>query len=146
MAYRHPRARRLGVVLDLTRREEQEALQRWGDIQQRLLAEKEKRTQLCAYADDYRRQITTPNTQAVSAGNIHNSLDFIRQIESALVQQETQISQLDAQSTTARSAYLDVHNKADALEKMIDRLEQEHQQDLNRREQIESDEWASRRR
>jgi flagellar FliJ protein len=146
MGYHHPRARRLGIVLDLTRREEKDALQRWGDIQQRLTAEQEKRTQLDSYIDDYRRQITTPSASAVSAGNIHNSLDFIQQIESALLQQETQISQLEAQNTSARSAYLETHNKADALEKMIDRLEKEHQQEINRREQQESDEWANRRR
>lgn len=146
MSYRHPRARRLAVVLDLTRREEQEALQRWGDIQQRLTSEHEKRTQLDTYVADYRCQITSPTTQAVSAGNIHNSLEFIQQIESALQQQEIQISQLEAQNTSARNSYLETHNKADALEKMIGRLEDEHQQELNRLEQQESDEWANRRR
>lgn len=146
MAYRHPRAQRLSVVLDLTRREEKEALQRWGDIQQRLTAEEEKRTQLDSYVADYRRQITTPSAQSMSAGNIHNSLEFIQQIESALQQQGQQISQLEAQNVSARGAYLDIHNKAEALEKMIQRLEDEHQQAVARREQHESDEWVNRRR
>jgi len=146
MSYRHPRARRLAVVLDLNRREEQDALRRWGDIEQRLNAERDKRTQLQGYAQDYRQQITTPTDHAVSAGHIHNSLEFISQIESALTQQDTQLAQLEAQSNKARQAYLEIHNKVDAMEKMIDRLEQEFQNDFNRREQREADEWANRRR
>ena len=39
---RHPRARRLQVVLDLTEREEQQALSQWGALQQKLAAEQEQ--------------------------------------------------------------------------------------------------------
>jgi len=146
MTYQHPRARRLAVVLNLKRREEQEALQRWGDIEKRLTAEKEKRSQLDAYAQEYRRKITTPTERSMAAGQVHNSLGFIGQIETALVQQDNQLQELEAQSHRARDAYLDVHHKADAMEKMIDKLEEEHRQILNRAEQREADEWANRRR
>ncbi|MEK9767180.1 MAG: flagellar export protein FliJ, partial [Thalassolituus sp.] len=117
-----------------------------GDIEQRLSAERDKRKQLQGYAQDYRQQITAPTGQAVSAGHIHNSLEFISQIESALTQQDTQLAQLQAQSDKARQAYLVIHNKVDAMEKMIERLEQDFQSDLSRREQREADEWANRRR
>ena len=95
MQYHHPRARRLKVVLDLNEREEQEALQRWGQVQQKLDAEKQKRQQLTEYANDYQRKLSTPGQALVRAGDVHNTLGFIRQIEGALQQQETQIAQLE---------------------------------------------------
>ncbi|MAE33645.1 MAG: flagellar export protein FliJ [Oceanospirillaceae bacterium] len=146
MTYQHPRSRRLAVVLNLKRREEKEALQRWGDIEQRLTAEKDKRTQLDTYAQEYRRQITRPADQSVAAGQIHNSLEFIGQIETALAQQDSQLKELEALSQRARDAYLEIHHKADALESMIDKLEEEHKLATSRAEQREADEWANRRR
>ena len=146
MTYQHPRSKRLAVVLNLKRREEKEALQRWGDIEQRLTAEKDKRTQLDTYAQEYRRQITSPADQRVAAGQIHNSLEFIGQIETALAQQDNQLKELEALSQRARDAYLEVHHKADAMESMIDKLEEEHKLSISRAEQREADEWANRRR
>ena len=146
MTYRHPRAQRLAVVLDIRRREEKEVLQRWGDIEKRLTAEKDKRTQLSDYASEYRRQITAPTSASVAAGQVHNSLEFIGQIDTALHQQDQQLQELQAMSDKARAVYLDVHHKADALESMIEKLEEEHRLMLNRAEQREADEWATRRR
>ena len=139
-----PRAKRLAVVLDINRREEDAALRRWGDIQQRLRSEHDKRSQLDQYANEYRRNITTPGQGQMRSGDIQNSLGFIGQIEQAMVQQDTQLKELQAQCERARQAYLDMHNKAEAMQKMIDRLEKEFSAEQSRSEQREADEWASR--
>ena len=91
MNYRHPRARRLSVVLELAEKDEKEALRRWGDSQQKLGAEEERQQQLTLYAADYQKQISTPSAGQISAGMIHNTLGFISQIETALHQQQEQI-------------------------------------------------------
>ena len=146
MSYLHPRAQRLAVVLNIRRREEKEALQRWGEITKRLAAEQDRRTQLSYYASEYRRQITAPKSVSVAAGQIHNSLEFIGQIETALEQQDQQLQELQAMSDKARAVYLDVHHKADALDGMIEKLEEEYRRMLNQAEQREADEWNTRRR
>ena len=144
MNYRHPRAQRLKVVLDLTEREEQDALQRWGDVQKKLAGEQEKRQQLKNYASDYQRQLSAPGKALIRAGDMHNTLGFIRQIESALRQQEAQIAQLEVMTAKARGAYLQAHGKTEALKNMMQRLEDEHALEVSRREQREADEWATR--
>ena len=67
-------------------------------------------------------------------------------IETALAQQDNQLKELEALSQRARDAYLEVHHKADAMESMIDKLEEEHKLSISRAEQREADEWANRRR
>ncbi|TNC88226.1 MAG: flagellar export protein FliJ [Thalassolituus sp.] len=144
MNYRHPRAKRLKVVFEIAEREEQDALQRWGLAQQKLEAEKAKRSQLSDYAGDYQRRLATPGQTTVKAGDMHNTLGFIRQIESALRQQEGQIAQLETLTAKARTAYLEARGKTEAMKKMLERLEQEYQSEQNAREQREADEWSNR--
>ncbi|MDF1764304.1 MAG: flagellar export protein FliJ [Oleibacter sp.] len=144
--YRHPRAKRLAVVLNISQREEQEALKRWGDAEQKLNAETEKTNQLNSYADDYHKQLSNPSQTSVRAGDMHNTLSFLKQIKAALSQQEQRINQLRAQAAKARASYLECHGKVDAMVKMIDRLELEFQQTLNRNEQRKADEWSNRQR
>jgi len=141
---RHPRARRLQVVLDLTEREEQEALRVWGEIQQKLNDEKMQRQQLQEYTQEYQQKISAPATTAVSAGIIHNALGFMAQIETALQRQNEQIRLLQGRAEKAQESYLILHGKVKALTELIERLEQEAQQLDDKDAQKQADEWANR--
>ncbi|AHK17406.1 flagellar export protein FliJ [Thalassolituus oleivorans] len=144
MRYRHPRARRLAVVLELAEKDEKEALRRWGDSQKKLVLEEERQQQLTVYAADYQKQIATPSSGHISAGMIHNTLGFISQIETALNQQQEQIKRLRAQTERARDAYLKSHGKVQAMQQLLQRLEQEFEHEQDRQQQREADEWATR--
>ncbi|WP_430459796.1 flagellar export protein FliJ [Thalassolituus sp. LLYu03] len=142
MNRRHPRARRLQVVLDLTEREEKEALSVWGDIEQKLRAEEQQREQLSLYRDEYQQKISLPGQ--LSAGHMHNTLGFMSQIESAMRSQNEQISLLRKRADAARELYLQWHGKVKALSDLIDRLEGEAAAADDRQAQKQSDEWANR--
>ena len=141
---RHPRARRLQVVLDLTEREEQQALSQWGALQQKLAAEQEQRQQLLTYSLEYQQKISAPSSTAVSAGQIHNTIGFMGQIEQAINAQQQQIALLQKQTDNARQHYLALHGKVKALQELIERLELEAAQVADKEAQKQSDEWASR--
>ena len=140
----HPRARRLKVVLELAAKDEKQALQRWGQFQQKLQQEQEKKQQLISYRDDYQQHLSSPVKGVITSGAIHNTMDFIGQIEVALQSQTKQLSQLERQTETAHSHYMELHAKTQALEKMIQRLEQSYHDQQSKAEQVEADEWVTR--
>lgn len=143
MKRRHPRAQRLQVVLDLTEREEKAALASWGELEQKLRQEEQQRQQLTSYHDEYQQKISTPGG-GISAGQIHNTLGFMAQIETAMKSQSEQIRLLKKRSDAARETYLKVHGKVKALTDLIERLEQEAAVQEDIKAQKQSDEWANR--
>lgn len=144
MKRRHPRAARLQIVLDLTERDEQSALQVWGEIEQKLRGEEAQREQLQQYHGEYQSKIASPGQAVLSAGHIHNTLGFMAQIESAMHTQAEQIVLLRKRSDSARQTYLELHGKVKALTELIEKLEQEAAAQEDRQAQKQSDEWANR--
>ncbi|MCT7357468.1 flagellar export protein FliJ [Thalassolituus pacificus] len=141
---RHPRARRLQILFDMAEKAEQQALQEWGQLQQKLHQEEEQRTQLSGYANEYQQQLSVPSGKALSSGFLHNTLGFIGQIETALKTQNEQIKLLQDRVTAARNQYLEHHGKVKALSGLMDRLDHEYDQQADKELQKQSDEWANR--
>ena len=142
-SYHHPRSKRLSVVLDMAKRDEKQALQRWADIQKRLSQEQAKSNQLDEYKADYQSHLSAPVQAIISAGNVHNTLDFIGQIDSALKSQNELVAQVESQGDKARQAYLECHKKTEMLIKIVNRLEGEYQRNQSKQEQKEMEEWAA---
>ncbi|MCD8522504.1 MAG: flagellar export protein FliJ [Saccharospirillaceae bacterium] len=141
---RHPRARRLQILLDMAEKAEQQALQEWGRLQQKLHQEDAQREQLKSYANEYQQQLSVPGGQPLSSGFLHNTLGFIGQIEAALKTQNEQIKLLQERVAAARNQYLEQHGKVKALSGLMDRLDHEHDQLADKELQKQSDEWANR--
>ncbi len=141
---RHPRAQRLQVVLDLTERQEQDALREWGTLQQQLLQEQNQRQQLEVYTLEYQQQISAPRDTPVTAGSVHNALGFMGQIEAALKSQSQKIRQVQDKTDKARESYLVLRGKVKALTDLIDKLEQEFMLQDEKNAQKQADEWANR--
>lgn len=141
---RHPRARRLQILLDMAEKAEQQALQEWGTLQQKLHQEESQREQLKSYANEYQQQLSVPGGQSLSSGFVHNTLGFIGQIEAALKTQNEQIKLLQERVAVARNQYLEQHGKVKALSGLMDRLDHEHDQLADKEQQKQSDEWANR--
>lgn len=141
---KHPRAKRLQVLLDMAEREEQELLRRWGELQQQLQAEQEQRQQLVSYNEEYQQRISMPGQGMVSAGTLHATLGFMQQIERALQQQSEKLNLLQKQTEQARQRYLDQHGKVRALTGLMDKLDLEHAAGEEKQQQKLADEWANR--
>lgn len=141
---KHPRASRLQVLLDMAEKAEQQALQEWGRLQQKLQQEEQQRAQLTGYANEYQQQLSSPTGKALSSGFLHNTLGFIGQIETALRTQNEQIRLLQDRTDAARRQYLEHHGKVKALSGLMDRLDREYEQQADKELQKQSDEWANR--
>lgn len=141
---RHPRAKRLQVVLDLAQRAEQSALKALAHHQQSFLAEQQQKDQLLIYADEYQRQLSTPTGSAIQAGQLHNTMGFLQQIETAIKGQAQQLSLLQQRVEAARNEWLCCQGKVKALQSLLDKLDIEYAQEQDRRQQVEADEWSNR--
>ncbi len=141
---RHPRAKRLQVVFDLAQRAEQTALQALADQQQTLLAEQQQKDQLLIYADEYQRQLSSPTGLSIQAGQLHNTMGFLQQIEAAIKGQAQQLALLQQRVERARTHWLQCQGKVKALQSLLDKLDVEYAHEQDRREQVEADEWSNR--
>lgn len=140
----HPRAKRLETVFKLAEQDEQQTLKNWGQYQQKLDEQLTQRQQLEQYANEYRSRFSADPNHSMSAGYLHHSLDFINKIETGLKAQEEQLNLLTAQTEQAKQVFLDAQAKRKGFEQMLDKLEQEYQQEQARIEQREADEWVNR--
>lgn len=141
---RHPRGKRLLPVYRQALQQQQQALAEWGQLQQKLQEEEEQRQQLLEYADDYRRQITAPSTGLILSATIHNTLGFLAQVEQAVQGQAQQIHLLKARIERARDIYLHKRGKTEGLQRLLDKLDQEWEEQQQKAEQRQADEWANR--
>lgn len=141
---RHARAKRLQIILDLAEREQEKRLQAWGQLQAQLHAEQQQREQLLRYHQEYQQQISAPTTQALSAGQLHTTLGFMGQVQQALTSQEEKLHRLEMRTEQARLAFLEQQGKTQALVKLMDKLDAEHDLAVEKELQKQADEWANR--
>lgn len=141
---RHPRAKRLQIILDMAEREQEKLLQQWGELQQQLLAEQQQREQLENYYQEYQQQISSPSAASVSAGQLHTTLGFMSQVKQALNAQQERLKLLEKQTEKARQAFLHQQGKTQALVKLMDKLDIEYDLEMDKQLQKQADEWANR--
>lgn len=138
------RVQRLKSLLELAQQTEQEALAQWGQEQQRLKQAQQQQQQLAVYIAEYRQQLALPSGRVQAGGQIHNTLGFIQQVESALTSQDEQVQLASQQVDAAQQRYLLQHQKSKSLDQLMSRLNKKHRAEQERQEQKEADEWASR--
>ena len=143
--HRHPRAKRLKVIVDLAEKAEQQALAEWGRLQQKLQQEEQQKQQLDSYVSEYQKRISAPSSQQLSGGSIQNALGFISQIKQALNQQQQQLNLLQQQVDNAHSVYTSQHGKVKALHNLLDKLDKEFDSEQEKQAQRLADEWANRK-
>ncbi|KZZ49031.1 MAG: flagellar export protein FliJ [Saccharospirillaceae bacterium] len=142
---RHPRAKRLQVIVDLTEKSEQQALAEWGKLQQKLQQEEAQKAQLDSYISEYQKGISMPSTRQLRGGSIQNALGFIGQIKQALLQQNEQLSLTRQQVDQAKKVYMEQHGKVKALCGLQDKLNAEFDAQQDKQAQRVADEWANRK-
>lgn len=138
------RVKRLKFVLTMAEEKEQKNLQTWGQYQQRLLQEQEKLTQLEQYMTEYRSSLTTQQSVAIRGGQIQNTIAFIEQIKNASGHQQNQINLVQQQSEGAQRVYLQARSKAEALRKLIEKLNSQLSAIEEKQDQKLMDEFAAR--
>jgi flagellar protein FliJ len=138
------RAKRLGLVLKMAEEKEQIDLQTWGRYQQQLEQEQATFNQLEEYMTEYRTTLTSNHAAAIKGGQVQNTIAFIEQIKEACGHQQQQINLIQQQAEGAQRIYLAARAKAQALRKLIEKLNAQASAIEDKQEQKLMDEFAAR--
>jgi len=138
------RAKRLGLVLKMAEEKEQKDLQAWGRYQQQLEQEQATFNQLEEYMTEYRTTLTSQHAATIKGGQVQNTIAFIEQIREACGHQQQQINLIQQQAEGAQRVYLAARAKAQALRKLIEKLNAQASAIEDKQEQKLMDEFAAR--
>ena len=138
------RVKRLRFVLSMAEEKEQKDLHTWGQYQQRLVKEEEKMSLLEQYMTEYRSSLTTQQSVSIQGGQIQNTIAFIEQIKEAWGHQQSQINLVQQQAEGAQRVYLQARSKAEALRKLIEKLNSQLLAIEEKQDQKLMDEFAAR--
>jgi len=122
------RIKRLQFILDMAKKQEQADLQSWGQLQQQLAAEQQKVEQLQGYLGEYQQNLTSQPGGAsgmISGGQVQNLISFINQLKSAIDQQNMQMNLIQQRVDQARDVYLKSRAKVEALQKLINKRQEQ---------------------
>lgn len=134
------RAQRLDIVLDLAERTEQKAAQAY-ELARRLWQEDtQKLKDLEVYCMEYEASISTARVVR-RAQDMVRDRGFLQQIYRARQQQESVVKQREGLAEQKKQLWHKSHLKHRALRNLIQRMREDEQKSLNRKEEKLLDEW-----
>ncbi|KGK41687.1 hypothetical protein LH51_12865 [Nitrincola sp. A-D6] len=141
-----PRSQRLGVVLDLSRRQRETADRYLADSQQRLQQAEAQLIQLQNYMLEYQQQFTLAGQQGMTTNALQQHQAFIGRLEHALRQQHETIRVARQQLEQVKQYWQSVYARFKGIEKLTDKARLDEQYMRDKREQQETDERSQRNR
>lgn len=103
-----------------------------------------KHEQLVSYRKEYMLQLETLGTQGAFAVQLRNRMNFIMNLDTGLVQLNSQLAQLAKVRNKEELNYREAKLAEEAVKKLIDRVKQAEESKLQRMQQKESDEYAQK--
>lgn len=123
---------------------EQAAVQKLGQSQQFLDAQRARLEELCAYRNQYSQSFQTSGGQGLNANRLQDYRVFLSRLNEAIHQQEAIIVQCTSQHELTRQQWVETRSRHQAIDKVIERYRSEEQKNSDRLEQQEQDERAQR--
>jgi len=142
--YNMSRSKRMQPVRRVAESREQAAVQKLGESQRVLDAQRAKLQELRAYRDQYTEAFRTSSGQGLDANRLQDFRVFLARLNEAIHQQEAIIAQCVCQHELTRQQWVEKRSHHQAIDKVIDRYQREEQRLRDRREQQEQDERAQR--
>ncbi|WP_417583426.1 flagellar export protein FliJ [Nitrincola sp.] len=140
------RSERLGVVLDLSRRQRETADLYLADAQKRLKQAEAQLIQLQNYMLEYQQQFTQAGQQGMTTNSLQQHQAFIGRLEHALRQQHDTIRVSRQQLEQVKQYWQSVYARFKGIEKLTDKARTDEQYARDKREQQEMDERSQRNR
>ncbi|MBI5041006.1 MAG: flagellar export protein FliJ [Gammaproteobacteria bacterium] len=132
------RSKRMQPVVNVTANREREAAQRLGECQQRVQAAEQRLEELIQYREEYTRQFA--NGGSLNTARLQDYRIFLGRLNQAVEQQHVVLERAREECAALRQRWLDMHTRAQALDKVVERYRDEERSDQNRRDQKETDE------
>ncbi len=140
------RSERLGVVLDLSRRQREAADRYLADAQQRVQQAEAQLIQLQNYMLEYQQQFTQAGQQGMTTNALQQHQAFIGRLEHALRQQHDTIRVSRQQLAQVKDYWQSVYARFKGIEKLTDKARTDEQYVRDKREQHDIDERSQRSR
>jgi len=131
------RSTRMQPVAEVALRREREAAARLGECQRREQAGVQRLEELRRYRDEYTRQFAAGGS--LGAARLRDYRAFLDRLNQAVEQQGELLLRVRRECETQRRRWLDLHGRAEALGKVVERYRVEERAGEERREQKELD-------
>lgn len=103
-----------------------------------------KRDALARYSEDYHQRRDAAIRSSVSGETLHNYESFLRNLETALMQQTRELEQLHADIETVQAEWRREKLRAESFATLSGRVQRERDKAEQRRQQKQQDEFAAR--
>lgn len=135
----------LDTLIELAQSQTDKATRRLGQLQAAQTSAAGKLDMLLQYRKEYIDQLQTQLRTGVAAAELRNFQHFIDTLDAAVEQQRAVTLQADSQLASGRSDWQHSKRRLTSFDTLADRVRQQAQIVLNKREQKDNDERASRR-
>jgi flagellar FliJ protein len=123
---------------------EQTAVQKLGQSQQYLDAQRARLQELVAYRTQYARDFEASSAAGLDSKRIQDYRVFLYRLDEAIRQQEAFTAQCEAQHEQTRQHWVASRSHSQAIDKVVQRYAREEDDRQQRREQREQDERSQR--
>lgn len=116
----------------------------YAEARKRLEEQRARLQQLIQYRQDYLNQRAANNGGAMDGFRLRDYNAFIARIDTAIQHQQQAVAVAEGEAQRTRRLWTDVLGRARAIEKVVERYQDDERREDNRREQRLSDELATR--
>ena len=138
------RSERLEIVKKVVDDAERRKAEALGACERRVAEAEKKLTDLEAYRDGYVRDFAVRAKAGINAAAARDYQVFLSRLDEALRQQTQAVIGTRAQRDSERQNWQDAAQRAEAIGQTVRRWQGEERHELDRREQIETDERSQR--
>jgi flagellar protein FliJ len=139
------RSKRLEPVSELAEEEERECALQVAGLQKRLEDAQKRDAELKRYLVEYQSMFQQRAAAGMGVAGLRDYQTFLARLTDAVRQQDSVVSQIEADCARARVKWLEAAARKNAVSKVIESARSEDQKLEERRSQKESDEQAQRR-
>ncbi len=136
------RSKRMQPVAQHAEQIEQDAIRVFVEAQRELADAEQQLQQLLDYRDEYSGQLN--GRSGLVMKQLHNFRDFVHKLDEAIKQAKLDVETRKQICEHRRQAWLKTRSRSQALNKVVEKYQQQELKQQDRREQKEMDEHAQR--
>ena len=140
------RGDRLDVVQQVTSRTERERAERLAEAERNAIEAEQKLVALERYRNEYEEQLATRGAAGVDISGVREFQAFLARLGEALVAQRQVLADARAAREEMLNSWREAAQRAQVVQTLQERWQDEARRDEDRRDQRESDELAQRKR
>lgn len=138
------RSKRMTPVAKIADNKERNAAKVFGKSQQDLKDHEDRLQELIKYRDEYNAKFIETGSNGLEAQKVHAYRIFLNRLNDAIDHQRNIVQQATGELLKEKENWMHTRSRAKALEKVVERYQDQEEKELQRQEQKESDERASR--